>query len=199
MAEPDYFTLAELRALPDMSQETEARILAAAAGVVGIIERECRTSFVARTVTDELHDGGGDAILLNTSRVLSVTSATESGVAVTDTLRARRGVLRRYSSATASTPGRWAAGVENVAVTYESGYSSTPPDDIKEAALAATRWRLLEGRSANVNAPRQTAISNEMGGTTSFVTADEDHPTGYPDVDATIVGWRTRLNTVTYP
>lgn len=198
MAEPDYFTKAELQALPDMSGETELRILGAAAWAVGIIEREAGTSFVARTVTDEEHDGGGDAILLDTPYVVSVTSVEESGVAVTDTLRVKRGVLRRYASG-ASTPGRWATGTGNVLVTYEAGYSETPPPDIKEAALAATRWHLLEQRANNVQSPRQTAISNEMGGTTSFVTADEDHPTGYPDVDATIVGWRTRLNTVTYP
>lgn len=199
MAEPDYFTKAELQALPDMSGETEARILAAAAWAVGIIERECRTSFVARTVTDEIHDGGTDAILLDTPYVLSVTSAKESGVAVTDTLRARHGILRRYSSATASTPARWAAGIENVAVTYESGYSLVPPPDIKEAALSATRWHLLEQRASNVNAPRQTSSTNDMGGTVSYAVAGPDRPTGYPEVDAVIVGWRKRLNTVTYP
>lgn len=198
MAEPDYFTLAELRAMPDMSAETEGRILAAAAWAVGIIERECRTSFVARTVTDEEHDGGGDSILLDTPYVLSVTSAEENGVEHTTGLRAKRGVLRRYASG-ASTPSRWSTGTGNVLVTYQAGYSTTPPADIKEAALDATRWHLLETRASNVQAPRQTSISNEMGGTTTFALADEDHPTGYPDVDAVIVGWRARLNTVTYP
>lgn len=199
MAEPDYFTLAELRAMPDMANESEARILAAAAWAVGIIEREVDTSFIARTVTGERYDGGGDGILLRKRHVISATSATENGVAVTDTLRVRYGVLRRYASATASTPGRWASGVENVAVTYQAGYSTTPPADIKEAALQATRWHLLEGRASNVQTPRQTSFSNEMGGTTNLATAGPDRPTGYPDVDAVIVGWRTRLNTVTYP
>lgn len=199
MAEPDYFTLAELRALPDMSGESEARILAAAAWAVGIIEREVGTSFVARTVTDERYDGGGQEILLRKRYVISATSATESGVAVTDTLRVRHGVLRRYASASSSTPSRWASGIENVAVTYQAGYSSTPPSDIKEAALQATRWHLLEGRASNVQAPRQTSITNDMGGTTTLAVAGPENPTGYPDVDAVIVGWRKRLNTVTFP
>jgi hypothetical protein len=199
VAEPDYFTQAELRALPDMSTETETRILAAAAWAVGIIEDECRTSFISRTVTDEEHDGGGgDSILLDTPYVLSVTSAEENGVAVTDTLRARRGVLRRYASG-ASTPGRWSVGSGNVLVTYEKGYSTEPPPALKEAALQATRWHLLEGRASNINAPRQTSVTNDMGGTTTFAVAGPDRPTGYPDVDAVIVSWRTRLNTVTYP
>ena len=190
----DYFTEAELKALPDMSGETTARITAAAEWAVGVIEREVGTSFVARTVTGEIHDGGTDAIVLDSPFVLSVTSATEDGAAVTDTLRARGGVLRRFSGATSFTPSSWASGYGNVAVTYQSGYSTTPPADIKEAALQATRWHLLEGRASNVQTPRQTSSTNDMGGTVNYAVAGPDRPTGYPDVDAVIVGWRTRLN-----
>lgn len=194
MADPDYFTLAELRALPDMSQESEARILAAAAWATGVIEREVGTSFVARTVTGEVHDGGCTGIVLAKPYVISVTSATENGVTVTDTLRARSGILRRFSGATSFTPGTWSYGFGNVSVTYQAGYSSTPPSDIKEAALQATRWHLLESRSSNVQTPRQTSFSNEMGGTTALAVAGTDRPTGYPDVDAVIVGWRDQLD-----
>jgi hypothetical protein len=191
---PDYFTEAELKALPDMSAETSARITAAAAWAVGVIERVVGTSFIARTVTDEAYDGGGDAIVLLKPYVLSITSATEDGIAVTDTLRVRSGVLRRFSSTTSFVPISWAAGVGNVLVTYQSGYSATPPADIKEAALQATRWHLLEGRANNVNSPRQTSVTNDMGGTTNYAVAGVDRPTGYPDVDAVIVGWRDELD-----
>lgn len=191
---PDYFTEAELRALPDMSGETSERIAGAAAWAVGVIEREVGTSFTARTVTGEIHDGGTDAIVLDSPFVLSVTSATEDGDAVTDTLRVRGGVLRRFSGASSFTPVSWATGCGNVAVTYESGYSAAPPADIKEAALQATRWHLLEGRASNVTAPRQTSSTNDMGGTVSYAVAGPDRPTGYPEVDAVIVGWRDRLD-----
>lgn len=191
---PEYFTLAELRALPDMSSETTERIEAAAAWAVGVIEREIGTSFIARTVTAEVHDGGRDAIVLDKPFVLSVTSATENGVAVTDVLRASAGVLRRFSSASSFTPNTWATGSGNVAVTYQAGYSSTPPADLKEAALQATRWHLLEGRSSNLTSPRQTSTTNEMGGTVNFAVAGTDRPTGYPEVDAVIVGWREQLD-----
>lgn len=194
MAEPDYFTLAELRALPDMSAESDARILAAAAWAVGVIEREVGTSFIARTVTGEIHDGGRREIVLNEPYVLSVTSATEDGVAVTDTLRVHDGVLRRFSGASSYEAGRWAAGVGNVAVTYEKGYSTEPPPDIKEAALQATRWHLLEGRASNVQTPRQTSSTNDQGGTVNYAIAGPDRPTGYPDVDAAIIGWRDQLD-----
>lgn len=197
----EYFTAAELNALPNMTEArySTARKEAAAAWAVGIIEREVETSFVARTVTDEVHDGGGDGIVLNTPWVLSVTSATENGVAVTDTLKVRNGVVRRYGSATSTTPGRWADGVENIEVTYEAGYSTTVPPDVKEAALQATRWRLLATNSNSDLNARQTSITNEMGGTVNFAVAGPDRPTGYPDVDAVIIGWKRRLNTVTYP
>jgi hypothetical protein len=193
---PDYFTLAELDALPNMSEAryTNARKEAAAAWAVGIIEREVGTSFVARTVTDETHDGGCYEIVLRRPFVLSVTSATEDSVAVTDTLRASGGVLRRFASATSFTALRWAAGVGNVAVTYEAGYSTVPPADVKEAALQATRWRLLATNSNSDLNARQTSITNEMGGTVNFAVAGPDRPTGYPDVDAVIIGWRNRLD-----
>lgn len=197
----EYFTLEELNALPNMTEGrySTARKEAAAAWAVGIIEREVETSFIARTVTDEIHDGGGNALVLDTPHVLSVTSATENGVAVTDTLKVRNGVVRRYGSATATTPGRWADGIQNIAVTYEAGYSETVPPDVKEAALQATRWRLLATNSNSELNARQTSITNEMGGTVNFATAGPDRPTGYPDVDAVILGWKRRLNTVTYP
>lgn len=194
----EYFTLAELNALPNMAEArySTARKEAAAAWAVGIIEREIETSFVARTVTDEPHDGGGYAIVLDTPHVLSVTSATENGAAVTDTLKVRNGVVRRFGSATATTPGRWASGVQNVTVTYQAGYSTTVPSDVKEAALQATRWRLMATNSNSDMNARQTSVTNELGGTTTYAVAGPDRPTGYPEVDAVIVAWKRRLNTV---
>lgn len=197
----EYFTADELDALPNMTEGrySTARKEAAAAYVVSIIEREVGTSFIARTVTAERHDGGTYGIVLRQPYVLSVTSATENGTAVTDTLRVRDGVVRRYGSATASTPSRWSDGVENVTVTYQAGYSTTVPADVKEAALQATRWRLMATNSNSDLNARQTSITNEMGGTVNYAVAGPERPTGYPDVDAVIIGWKRRLNTVTYP
>lgn len=198
----EYFTEAELRALPQMSDASKyssARIDAAAAYIVGIIEREVQTSFVGRTVTDERHDGGTYGIVLRRPRVLSVTSATENGAAVTSTLRVRDGVLRKYAGATAFQPQLWSAGVENVAVTYVAGYSAAPPPDVKEAALKGTRWHLLATNSDSAMNARQTALTNDQGGTIQFSVAGKDRPTGFPEVDATIMSWARRLATATYP
>lgn len=186
---PDYFTLAELRALPkmgDAAKYPEARIEAAAAYIVGIIERETETAFVSRTITGEAHPGGRSAVVLDKAHATAVTSLTVDGVAVTvGDLTLESGVVR-YTNG-----GDFASGT--VLVTYTYGYSTAPPADIKEAALKGTRAHLLATDSNSVDDDRRTSINTE-GGTVSFVVAGRDHPTGYPEVDATILAWRDRLD-----
>lgn len=194
----DYFLEAELRALPQMSDTTTyttARVEAAAAYITAIIEREVGTSFISRAVTGEIHDGGRYEIVLKKPHVLSVTSATEDGTAVTDVLRVKSGIVRKFSASTSYTPGYWAAGTGNVAITYAAGYSliADIPKDIKEAALKGTRAHLL---STNSNAgidDRRTSMNTEIG-TVNFVIAGPDRPTGYPEVDAVILGWKAKLD-----
>lgn len=192
---PEYFTLAELNTLPNMGEGryTDARKEAVAAYVVSIIERVVGTSFVIRTITDERHDGGRNVISLRKRFATTAASATEGGAAVTDTLTITHGVLRRFLSASEFTPISWSSGVGNVLITYQAGYSATPPPDIKEAALLATRWRLIASNSNSDMNARQTSMSNEMGGTTQYAVAGVERPTGYPEVDAVIIGWRDRL------
>lgn len=192
---PDYFTLAELRALPDVSSATtypDARVESVAAYITAIIEREVGTSFISRPVVDEIHDGGAAALYLRKRFPRAVTSVTEGGVAVTDDLRLQGGVLRRFTAGSYSPVG-WVGGTGNVLVTYQAGYSAAPPADIKEAALQGTRARLLDTMSKAVVNDRRSSVTNEVGGTTSFVLAGVDRPTGYPEVDAVILGWKARL------
>lgn len=194
MADPEYFTLAELRALPQMSDTdlySEARCLAAAAHVTSVIERVVGTSFVARTVTGEVHDGGCYEIFLTHAWALSVTSATENGVTVTDTLRLRDQRVLRYATGT-YTPRSWRAGFDNVAITYQSGYSATPPADVKEAALQATKLRLIETNSNAAPMGRQSNLNTDAGSYT-FPPASADRPFGQPEIDSVILGWRDQL------
>lgn len=189
----EYFTLAELRALPDVSDAArfpDVRCEAAAAHIVSIIEREVGTSFIPRTITDEPHDGGGDAIILFNPRVLSVISAKENGVAVTDTLMVRNGILLRLSG---GYPAYWRLGYNNVLVTYSSGYTAVPPADVKEMALKGTRAHLLAtAADVGIN-DRRTSMSTDMG-VIQFTTAGENRPTGYPEVDAMIMGWKAQVD-----
>lgn len=190
----DYFDIGELRYLPQVADSTkypDARCEASAAYIVGIIEREVDTSFVERTTTDETYDGSGSAeLVLRDAFVRSVSAVKVDGTAVSGTFAARAGVLRGVGSSAGYV---FPPGVDNIAVTYVSGYSAAPPPDIKEAALQATRNHLLATAANSAMDARRTSLSTEAG-TVTFVVAGSDHPTGYPDVDAVIVGWRNRLN-----
>lgn len=189
----EYFTLPELRALPDMSDAVrypDARVEIEAVYVVAGIERAVGTSFIARTITDEVHDGGVEGIALDQRFATSLTSAKLFGSAVTDTLRLYRGCAYRFAG---NWPVPWTAGYQNVKLTYSAGYSTTPPGDIKSAALQWTRARLLTQDSRAGVDDRRTSVNTELGVIT-YAVADEDHPSGYPEVDSVICGWRDRLD-----
>jgi hypothetical protein len=196
VTDPDYFTLAEFRAssadTSNTTTYTDARVLAAAAYITGIIEREVGTSFISRTVADEVHDGGCFEVILKRPFTLATAvTATENGTAVTDTLSVSpNGLLQRFATGS-YIPKAWLAGSRNLRITYAAGYSSTVPPDVKEAAMRGTRAYLLETRDQAGVLDRRSSQSNDLGGTTTFVIAGSDHPTGYPQVDAVIVAGAT--------
>ena len=167
---PEYFTTDEFRDLPEMSddqQYTDARIDAVAASLVTIIEREVGTSFVSRTYTKTLPEVDGD-VVFGTPYVLETVSVSDS----------------------ATDP--FTCVIPDATVTYRAGYSEEPPADIKEALMWAVRDRLLETDSnAGIDARRTSQITPE--GTINYVLPGADRPTGYPQLDAAINGWRKRL------
>lgn len=193
-----YFTLAELRALPDMSDTikyTDARVTAVQGDVESVIDRSVRSSFDEKSFTDTL-DGGREALRLSRRFVRSITSVTEDGVALTagqllDVI-VRGSVLRRRSSGSYSTLLTWEPGVQNIVVVYTAGYSATPPADIKEAALKATRYRLLTTDGRSGASDRALSIQNEFGNV-QLSTAGPEHPFGLPEVDEVVMGWSKRL------
>ena len=198
MADPDYFTLAEFRALPDCTGSTfsDAEINAAAAYFVAIVEREVGFPMISRTLV-ESYDGGRYEIFLRCPLVRSVTSATENGSAVTDTLRVTpSGILTRYASASTFTPKAWLPGYANVAVTYVAGNASCPAD-VKDAVMWATRDRLLsQGDLSGVDV-RKTSVNTDFG-TTNYVLPGEKRPTGYPELDAIIASHKRMSPTLVF-
>lgn len=201
-----YFTEAELRGLPNMSDTskyTSARVTSARQWIEGVIERKVGTSFEARSFTetvdgDEANCRGG--ILLSRPYVLSVTAVTSNGVAFTAGQLAEivinpAGVLIRRAVGSYGSGDAWDAGVENIIVTYTAGYSSTPPADIKEAAMDAARDWLLRRYGSQGVSDRAISLQTEMGNTVYATASDKhDRPTGIPDVDAVIMGWANRLD-----
>lgn len=193
MADPDYFTLVEIRALPDCSMATgataeftDAQILAAAAHFTTIVEREVGVPFIPRTFTETLSGTGGFGLILAQTNIRSITSVTADGVAVTvGLLTANHGILRYLDRGTV-----WPTTAEaNVVVVYSAGEFATCPADIKDAVMWATRDRLISQNGENVVDPRQQSMTNDLGGSTVFVLPGEKRPTGYPDLDAVIASY----------
>lgn len=191
-----YFTTAELRALPDLvGAETrfpDERLVEAHDWIVAIIERECGTSFIETTVTDERVTGSGvNGLALANPYVRTVTSVTVDDTAYTEpeveaiVLEAGFLYLDNYSTWPTTTRG-------NVTVSYTYGYSTTPPADLKQAALRAARNWLLTMDTWSGADTRATSISNEFGNMQLSVPG-EGRPTGIPDVDAVIMGWARRV------
>jgi hypothetical protein len=185
MADPDYFTLAEFRALPDCSGNTytDAQINAAAAYFTAIVERELGQPMIPRDVTQTLDGNYSSRLLLSSPYVRSITTVTVGGTTVSPAgLTASAGVLR-YLDGTSI----WTGGVANIVVTYSAGQFDECPADIKDAVLWATRDRLMsQSDQAGVDV-RRTSITTDFG-TTNYILPGEKRPTGYPDLDAAIAG-----------
>jgi hypothetical protein len=185
VADPEYFTTAELQALPDCASFLEAQILPAAAYFTTIVEREIGEPFIPRSFTDTLDGGWLTSLILSHAYVRSLTTVTVDGVSVsTSLLTATGGVLRYLDGTTWSN-----TQPSNVVVTYSAGRYTTCPADIKNGVMWATRDRLLgQSDSAGIDI-RKTSMTNELGGTTTYLLPGEKRPTGYPDLDALIASY----------
>lgn len=189
-----YFTTAELRALPDLSDATrfpDARLTAAHDWIVAIIERECETSFIEASVTETLSGDGADGLFFDTPYVRSISAVSVDGTALTaadvTALVVEHGAIYRPGGTAWPATSRG-----NITVTYTTGYSTTPPGDLKEAALRGARhWLLTMDAWSGVD-ERTTSMTSDYG-TTTVIVADDKHPTGLPFVDATINSWARRV------
>lgn len=202
MATP-YFTIAELRDLPQMADAvkyTDARINSTRDAVETLIEKKCGAAFVVRqaieTFSGDEANSGGLMIVLSEPYARAVTALTSNGVVFTAPqlaeLSLRAGVLERRSGY--GSLQFWDSGIRNLVVTYDHGYTDAPPPDLKEAAMVATRDRLMRKYNAGGVSDRATSLSTEMG-TTTFLTANADRrPTGLPDVDAVIMSYADELD-----
>ena len=191
MADPDYFTLVEFRALPDCSvatgaqtEFTDAEINAAAAFFTAIVEREVGVPFIPREFTLTRDGYNTAAIVLPHDHVRSISAASVNDVAVDDSLLTFGNGIVRYLAGTT-----WAVGVANIVITYEAGEYDTCPADVKDAVMWATRDRLITQASQNGVDVRKTSMTNDLGGTINYVLPGEKRPTGYPDLDAVIASY----------
>lgn len=144
-------SLADARAHLDMSTTTTdeelRRFLLSASDLA---ERWTGRTLRRQSFT-ETFDGGRSVHLLSHLPVLSITSVTESGTALSAgdyTVDAASGLLWRGSTTSGAT---WATGRQNVTVTYAAGYAEPPPAAY-ELVLEITRrlWETQRGASADL-------------------------------------------------
>lgn len=188
-----YFTTDEFRQLmPDMKNEPaypDELVELARDSIEALIEQLAGTSFITRTITETV-DGSPYGIVLKSAYPVAITSVTIDGVLETGyTYTFTNGVLERNITGS-YLPTSWVTGRRNITVVYTAGYSTAPPADLKLAAMEAVRDKVMRLKeNSGAASSRATSISNEMGGTTQFLVASSDHPTGLPHVDATIMRW----------
>lgn len=94
------------------------------------VELDLDRVFTPRTIV-ETHDGGG-SVVLRKSPVISITSVTEDGSALTEFLpNLSTGILYRGTS---YSPRAFGCGFQNIVVTYRAGYLN-PPRVARKVAL----------------------------------------------------------------
>ena len=208
-----YFDVADLRALPDLSDETrypDAALNSGQAYVESLIDRVCRTSFVYRQQVDTLSGSSIDArgqLRLTKPYPQQLISVTVDGLDLDDTglagltlspagmigpQLAGPGYTYPVSQDWGPVGGVFGVGTSNVIVTYTAGWSATCPADLSGAALKAARGWVLAQYGASGAPDRAMSLTNEFGNV-QLATASVKRPTGYPDVDAVILGYASEL------
>lgn len=155
----------------------EAALIAMNSGVAEQVDNLCGP-VVARSVV-ETHHGGGTAVMLRKTPVLSVTSVVETtGVTPAtlvsdDYLLEARGHYVFLHRRTAGYSSTWVAGDFNVAVTFSAGrYTTTATVSPGWKQLAASvlnaQWQQLAG----VWTQRPDAL-DDLGGLAPFVSVED--------------------------
>jgi hypothetical protein len=128
----------------DTTDDEELRRTLAVA--TDLAERYANRALRRKTVA-ETHDGGGSVLLLRQPPVASVTSVTVGGVATTAYVLDPAAGLLYAGTAGGST---WAAGWQNIVVTYVAGGNA--PEVAEQAVLELTRhlWQTQRGSSVGL-------------------------------------------------
>ena len=191
-----YFTLPELRRQPGLSDSTRFSLNDLAEArfwITDVIDRVCTVPFVPRYDRIVLDGSGLSSLMLPKPYVQQILGVSVGGTAystadVTALVIYPEGIIKRPS-------GVFTAGDRNVSIRYSHGYrhgdGEAPPFDLRAAALRAARTYLLGIKNSDLF-DRATSITNEFGNI-ALALPGENRPTGIPEVDAVILGWRDRV------
>lgn len=173
---PDYFTLDELRAMPDLALRSDEELEAMRALAQSSIEDACGVAFVprAKTVSRRAH---GTVLRPGPPRLLSVASVigVDGAIDLTDVTIAG-GLLVM--------PDGWPT--DELTVTVEHGHDA-PPLRVKSATMILAREWLLKGPISE----RRTQLPTESGGSINLATPGLLGSTfGIPEVDYVVKAYR---------
>lgn len=191
-----YVTVEEVRARPGMADDgkyPDADVEAAVSWFETKFEDYVGVAFTTRTASEWV-DGPGRCTLwlvhwpvIAVTDVLTYTTSTAStaftGDELADIRPSATGQLRRVSL------GSFAAGLQNLLVTYTHGFATTPLD-IKDACLVAVSEKLTEDITG-ARGNRQFAVATQDGIVRSSVPGP-DRPFGVPAVDQVAESYRRR-------
>lgn len=178
-----YVTLADIRALRSLTSPStypNARLIEVRSWFADRAESFCGVSFVPRYGRDVLDGDGSKAVYLSHSHPRVLEDAFVDSTEVTDLSDWE---LYPSGKVYRNDAGAFASGRRNVVIQYEHGYDA-PPEDLREAALVAIRYKLLGDQSGIPE--RATTMATEVG-TFNLALAGANRPTGIPEVDAVLV------------
>ncbi len=179
-----YVTIAELRALPNLSDTakfTTAELRAARAWFEDKFELYTGVAWVVRYGSERLDGTSTASLLLPHQQIRSVRSVRTYTDATTYTAYTAGELadlrVRTWGAIERGTLGTFAYGSANLLVDYEHGYEHVPAD-VVEAAKVGIRDKALSDQSGRVY-----AVQTESGIVRSS-TPGPDTPFGLPFVDA---------------
>lgn len=191
-----YVTLEEIRALPNLGDETrftDDELGTARDWFETKFEAYTGMAFVPRTATERINGSGGSTLMLNHYPVRTVTAvrvytSVTLNTAFTadelaDILVDPTGEITRY------TLGAWTYGARNIEVVYTHGQTA-PPADVKREALVAIQEKLMEDHSGRPT-DRTYGVATD-GVFVRSILPGKDKPFGIASVDQCANEYRAR-------
>lgn len=175
-----YFTLAELKAQPNMGAKTAAQLSTARRWFETTFESFTGSSWIPRYKRIRADGTGSNVLVLPDTPIRSLRKVRvySNTTTYTDyTADELADIDLNYGIATRRTLGVWARGTTNTVVDYEYGHDY-PPEDIKQAGLVAARVFLMGDNVGD----RVYSIQTDVG--IAFQsTPGKNRPFGIPFAD----------------
>ena len=200
-----YFDLADLRAMNDLSSSTTyptERLRNARQWIEAVIDQAVDAPFVRRYARDTFNFArdpftttgniGIDiqpykAFTLRQQYAKAILSVSVAGVALTAPQLAAV-TVDPANRIVRTDGGPWSYGYGVVDVRYEVAVFDVCPADLRDVALQAARWRLIQTDGQSGIPSRATSITNDFGNV-QLSTPGARKPTGIPDVDVVIMSY----------